>query len=137
MQKLIWIVLFFSISLSAQRVIDGDTFEYNGQKYRLAYIDAPELSQPIVGQLAKKHLEKILDVSKLRVIAVDKYGRKVVVLGDINFRMVKDGFATVYNYYCKDVNFIRAENKARQKKKGIFKYNFVNLQKWRHQNTNS
>ena len=37
--------------------------DYKGKRYRLAFIDAPELSQNIVGQLSKKHLEGIIDIT--------------------------------------------------------------------------
>ena len=61
--KNLFILLLFPLLFNAQKVIDGDTFDYKGKRYRLAFIDAPELSQNIVGQLSKKHLESIIDVT--------------------------------------------------------------------------
>lgn len=54
--KKLFMLLLFPLLFNAQKVIDGDTFDYKGKRYRLAFIDAPELSQDIVGQLSKKHL---------------------------------------------------------------------------------
>lgn len=128
-------ILSFYISF-AQKVIDGDTFHYNGKKYRLAYIDAPEISQPIVGQMAKQYLEKNISLKGMRVIGKDKYGRFIVVLGNLNYRMVSDGYAVVYRFFCKDSKFLRAEQKARNSKKGIYKYKFKTPNNYRHGNNN-
>jgi endonuclease YncB( thermonuclease family) len=131
MKKLI-ILLLFPPLLSAQlRVIDGDTFDYNGKRYRLAYIDAPELSQPIVGKLSKEYLQRNIDVSNLRVINKDKYGRYVVVLGNLSYKMVLDGYAVVYSFFCRDYKYFHAEETARKQKKGIHKYKFTNPQQYR------
>lgn len=121
------------LSLS-QKVIDGDTFYYKGNYYRMAYIDAPEKDQPIVGRLSKEYFENIIDVSDMKVINVDKYGRYVVVLGDINYRMVKDGYALVYRWFCKDYKYIKAEKLAIKNKKGIHKYKFKKPSDWRKEN---
>ncbi len=130
MKKFILIFLI-PIAIFSQTVIDGDTFYYNGNKYRLAYIDAPEISQPIVGELSKKHLEKIIDLSNMKVISTDKYGRYIVVLGNINYRMVKEGYAFVYRFYCNKESYIKSETLARKNKLGIHKYNFKNPSDWR------
>ena len=90
--KKLFMLLLFPLLFNAQKVIDGDTFDYKGKRYRLAFIDAPELSQNIVGQLSKKHLESIIDVTNMKVISKDKYGRYIVILGNINYRMVLNGY---------------------------------------------
>jgi endonuclease YncB( thermonuclease family) len=128
------ITLLLPTILLSQDVIDGDTFKYKGNYYRMAYIDAPEKDQPIVGELSKKYLEKIIDVSNMKVISTDKYGRYIVVLGDINYRMVKEGYAIVYRFYCNKESYIKSEALARKNKLGIHKYNFKNPSDWRKEN---
>jgi endonuclease YncB( thermonuclease family) len=123
--------LFLYLPSNSQRVIDGDTFEYKGERYRLAYIDAPELSQPIVGQMSKEYLQRNLSLKGMRVISKDKYGRYIVVLGDLNYRMVLDGYSVVFKFFCRDFKYFRAEKEAKRQKKGIHKYNFINPQKYR------
>lgn len=135
MRQLLTLLLFLFFSFSyGLEIIDGDTFKHNGIKYRLAYIDAPELSQKTVGYLSKQHLQRILkesDLINMQIIATDIYNRKVVVIKDINFRMVRDGYALVYHKYCSIKYFYSAEKEAKQKKKGIHKYNFTNPQQYR------
>ena len=132
--KKLFILLLFPLLFNAQKVIDGDTFDYKGKRYRLAFIDAPELSQNIVGQLSKKHLEGIIDVTNMKVISKDKYGRYIVILGNINYRMVANGYATVYKKYCKNYKYYRAEMFAKTNKLGIYKHYFINPQEYRKQN---
>ena len=135
MKQLLTLFLFLFFNLShGLEIIDGDTFKHNGIKYRLAYIDAPELSQKTVGYLSKQHLQRILkelDLVGMRIIATDIYNRKVVVIKDINFRMIKDGYAVVYDKYCSIKYFYSAEKEAKQNKKGIHRYNFTNPQQYR------
>lgn len=125
------ITLLLPTILFSQEVIDGDTFYYKGNYYRMAYIDAPEKDRLIVGKLSKEYLEKIIDVSDMEIIGIDKYGRHIVVLGDINYRMVKDGYALVYRWFCKDHKYIDAEIYAVKNKKGIHKFKFKNPRDWR------
>ena len=132
--KKLFMLLLFPLLFNAQKVIDGDTFDYKGKRYRLAFIDAPELSQNIVGQLSKKHLESIIDVTNMKVISKDKYGRYIVILGNINYRMVLNGYAIVYKKYCKNYKYFRAEKFAKTNKLGIHKYYFINPQEYRKQN---
>lgn len=131
MKKLIILILFPLLISAKLRVIDGDTFDYNGKRYRLAYIDAPELSQPTVGKLSKEYLQRNISVSDMKVISKDKYGRYIVVLGNLNYNMVLDGYAVVFKFFCRDNKYFRAEEIARKQKKGIHKYKFTNLQQYR------
>lgn len=115
----LFLSLFFSFSHGLE-IIDGDTFKHNGVRYRLAYIDAPEINQKTVGKLSKYYLKSILqekDLVNMRIIATDRYNRKVVVIKDINYRMVRDGYALVYRKYCSFNYFFAAEKEAKQKKK--------------------
>ncbi len=136
--KLLLALLSFSFSYGLE-IIDGDTFKHNGVRYRLAYIDAPEINQKTVGYLSKQHLQTILkekDLAYMRIIATDKYHRKVVIIKNINYRMVKDGFALVYKKYCSVSSFYSAEKEAKNQKKGIHKYKFTNPILWRQQKKN-
>lgn len=127
-------LLLALLSFYGLEIIDGDTFKHNKIKYRLAYIDAPEINQKTVGYLSKQHLQAILkekDLAYMRVIATDKYNRKVVIIKNINYRMVKDGFALVYKKYCSISSFYSAEKEAKNQKKGIHKYKFTNPILWK------
>ena len=94
------------------RVIDGDTVVLNidlgfktyrmNESYRLAGINAPELSTP-TGVLAKTHLEGLISGPKKLVVhttKADKYGRYLVNIeipgGMVSDRMITDGFAVKY-----------------------------------------
>jgi len=61
------------------KVIDGDTFYYNGNKYRISGIDTPEKGQYNY-DLAKIRLETLLKYGNVEMeeVAKDKYGRSVV-----------------------------------------------------------
>lgn len=141
-----------STSLSAKtlegrvvRVADGDTITLldanNRQhKIRLYGIDAPELHQAY-GRKARGALEKLVagkDV-RVKVINIDDYGRNVGLVSEgsiiANERMVQDGFAWVYTYYCK-MNFCAdwqtLEQNARQARKGLWRgKNPIPPWKWR------
>lgn len=108
------------------RVVDGDTINISGKRYRLAIIDAPELEDVSFdpedkydrdtnpngfttrGQEAKKELEKILKgLGTFRVSQfdfqsdkVDQFGRPMVfILTDdrvVNIEMLSNGFAGIY-----------------------------------------
>ena len=70
------------------RIIDGDTFEYNGERFRIYGYDAPELDE-LSGLAAKLRLSAILSVNPVVVIkrlGKDKYGRTIakVFVGDID-----------------------------------------------------
>ena len=60
-------------------IIDGDTFEYNGERFRIYGYDAPELDEP-GGLKAKMLLNLILLNGKnitIKRIKKDKYGRTI------------------------------------------------------------
>ncbi|MBP7795305.1 MAG: thermonuclease family protein [Elusimicrobiales bacterium] len=61
------------------KVIDGDTFYYNGKKCRVSGIDTPEKGQYNY-ERAKNRLETLLKYGtvEIREVAKDKYGRSVV-----------------------------------------------------------
>lgn len=82
-------------------VQDGDTIYIRQKAIRLAGIDAEELDEPH-GQAAKEHLKALIGD---RAVTCDwdgwSYKRKVGTCGDLNARMVKDGFALDCAYYSK------------------------------------
>ena len=91
-------------------VIDGDTIWLNGEKIRIADIDAPEISQPsceaerIAGTRATEHLTRWLNEGAFEVHPnpdgrdTDRYGRKLRVLARSGESAVKaleaEGLAT-------------------------------------------
>ncbi|WP_226661321.1 thermonuclease family protein [Alteriqipengyuania lutimaris] len=91
-------------------VVDGDTIWLNGEKIRIADIDAPEISQPsceaerIAGTRATEHLTRWLNEGAFEVHPnpdgrdTDRYGRKLRVLARSGESAVKaleaEGLAT-------------------------------------------
>lgn len=126
----------FQTAASAQEIIgkvigvtDGDTISLKAGPgflvIRLAQIDAPEMDQ-IHGTRAKKALGELLFNQEVRVVAtdIDRYGRTVgqVYLGktDVNAYMVEQGHAWVYVKYARDKELPILENRARQKRLGLW-----------------
>lgn len=95
--------------VTVQRVLDGDTVEINGEKCRLADIDAPETrqtkwpEQPFA-KAAKSYLEHSVSGKRLKAHygKVDYYRRRLVTLYDgennINRDMVVAGLAWPYGH---------------------------------------
>ena len=64
------------------KAIDGDTFRYKDQRYRLRDYNAPETGQP-GSQKATRDLQKKLDSgSRFKPVAKDVYGRSLVEESD-------------------------------------------------------
>lgn len=130
------VVLTKSLCINAQRVIDGDTFYYGSLKIRLANIDAPELSQ-FGGKESKEQLIKLLKnkTLKYKILKFDRYNRAIcnvyVNNKDISLEMVVTGYAFVYRRYCSSQIFFRAEEKAKNRKLGIWKYKIINPETFR------
>lgn len=128
--------LFYSQSIYVSRVIDGDTFYSNGGKYRLAEIDAPELSQTF-GVESKMYLKRLIEnkMVYVDVLNTDKYGRLIVRVYlngiYISQKMVENGYAWQYSRYSKSVILCHLEQTAKNNKKGLWKYNYINPQKHR------
>jgi len=143
--SLLWHCQAFSnspeLKVHVIKVHDGDTVTLmiNGRmrKTRLIGIDAPEMNQRPWGRQAKEHLIDIMNhtdwivTMETDAVTTDKYGRSLVFLWTnnnelINERMVLDGYAVLFtirpNVRYKD-NFTRAEQRARQERKGIWGVN--------------
>ena len=85
-------------------VVDGDTFWWRGEKFRLACIDAAEINEP-KGLAARHFLARVLasERATIRRLGIgDRYERQLVLvyfagmpIGDV---MVSSGFARMGNY---------------------------------------
>ena len=93
-----------------EKCYDGDTCTTkNGEKIRLACIDAPEIkgtnSEPIKAKQSKEFLNNLFLNKKVFIkrITTDRYGRTVAELfiDDINIQklLVNKGYAKVYERY--------------------------------------
>ena len=110
-------------------VVDGDTIKGNIDSkritIRLVEIDAPEMDQPF-GVESKRFLEKLIENKKVTLIAQgkDRYGRTLGELfvnkDNINEKMVKSGFAWVYDRYVKSSLLYSYQDEAKSKTLGIW-----------------
>ena len=93
-----------------EKCYDGDTCTTkNGEKIRLACIDAPEIkgknAEPIKAKKSKEFLNNLFLNKKVFIkrITTDRYGRTVAELfiDDINIQklLVNEGYAKVYERY--------------------------------------
>ncbi|MFA5181738.1 MAG: hypothetical protein WC405_10495 [Syntrophales bacterium] len=66
-------------SFRGARAIDGDTFFYQGKRYRIQQYNAPELNEP-GGRQAKKVLQQKINSGSYvwKPVARDKYGCTIV-----------------------------------------------------------
>lgn len=123
------------------KVVDGDSLQTNLKRIRLLGIDAPEYFQEcedengkkyMCGQESKAYLENLIarglkNGQKLRCVSegVDYYKRELSVcrIGavELNFEMVKEGYALAYKYE----RYRIPEKRARQRKKGIWRGKFI------------
>lgn len=127
---------FYFVCAQNLRIIDGDTFHYNNLKIRLYNIDSPEMSQK-GGKESKEQLIKLLrnKVLRYKILKFDNYKRAICAVyvnnRDVSLEMVRLGYSTVYRRYCSSSTFYSAEKEAKRQKKGIWKYNFINPEKFR------
>lgn len=113
------------------KIKDGDTLGLltgdNQQiTVRLAEIDCPEKSQAF-GQAAKKFASDLCFGKEVKLIGNehDRYGRTVaqVVLIDgtnVNYALVKNGYAWQYKAYSKNTELAALEQQAREDKLGLW-----------------
>lgn len=114
------------------KVVDGDSLvvSCDGEpvEVRLYCIDAPEWGQKPWGKQAKRHLRQIAPRDlRLREIEKDRFGRTVAEVYSagpdrllLNLEQVANGHAAVYDRYCDDPRFFKAEDSARQAGLGIW-----------------
>ena len=127
-------------------VIDGDTIHINKNKIRLHAIDAPEINQTCnknsrvwnCGEESTKFLKELIGNNKIECITQgkDRYDRFIGICYkdnlDLNSEMVLNGWAIAYRYYSKD--YVEEEEKAKQKKRGIWIGDFVEPYLFRKKN---
>ena len=88
-------------------IVDGDTFWLDGEKYRIANIDTPEIKgkcadEQTVAIRARQRLLTMVDGRSIRikVTGKDRYSRTLVLVadadGDIGDRLVAEGLAEVW-----------------------------------------
>lgn len=111
-------------------VSDGDTIkvrcgETEEEKVRLVQIDAPEKKQAF-GSKAKDALSDLAFQKNIQLerSGTDRYGRtlgRIVLDGtDLNFEMVRLGFAWCYLKYLTDQSCVAIEADARQHRRGLW-----------------
>ena len=146
--KTLMIVLLFMIAISAVAargdvvtgrvsVIDGDTLEIRGLRFRLHGIDAPESSQTckdargavyLCGAVAANLLNENIGASNVTCTETDRdrYGRIVAVCRtrgeDLNAWLVGQGLAVAYRKYSAD--YVTYEDKARAARRGLWAGSF-------------
>lgn len=118
---------------SGVRVIDGDTIDLSGVRYRLHGIDAPEAGQSCkgadgsewpCGDAATRKMNSLLAGHKVDCIPHEKdlYGRWIascVADGvDVNREMVATGMAWAFRKYSMD--YVSTEDTARAAKIGVW-----------------
>jgi endonuclease YncB( thermonuclease family) len=126
------------------RIIDGDTIVVAEEIVRLHGIDAPELDQTFwwrgrylsCGTMALAALEALTAGVSLRceVVERDRHGRLVAKCFspngiDIGRRLVSAGWALAYRQYSMD--YVDAENEAREARRGMWRGRFVKPWEWR------
>ena len=119
------------------RVIDGDTFIANDTRYRIAEIDAPELSQ-VFGITSQRYLTNLILHKTVRVlpIAKDRYFRPIAKVWDgkkyIAAMMVSSGHAWWYSKFSNNQHLQFLHNQARVNKRGLWsKPNPINPYQYR------
>ena len=134
------IALLSSAALGqAVRVIDGDTIQQGGTRWRLWGIDAPESKQWCgdypAGVLATAALEKLI---RGQTVACedrggDRYGRRIGLCraggDDLSKAMVRLGYAWAYLRYSRD--YVGQEEQARADRLGVHLHGCQPAWEWR------
>ncbi len=121
------------MSRDAVRVVDGDTLDIGGVRYRLHGIDAPEAGQACNAEdggtwpCGSDAIRKIEDLVQGHAVACeakgrDAYGRVIAVCfadgSEINSDMVRAGLAWAFRKYSED--YAQLEQEARQAHVGVW-----------------
>ena len=123
------------------RVIDADTVDIDGTRWRLFGIDAPETAQTCrtwgrtwaCGQAATEALVSRSAGMSCEGSETDIYGRSIGVCSaggdDLNAWLVAEGWALAYRRYAED--YVGQEDEARTERRGIHRGEFVEPWNWR------
>lgn len=113
-------------------IADGDTFtmildDHTQERVRLQGIDAPEHYQAFANQ-SRQALSRLIFHKRVKVFFKhrDQYGRLLGTVFtpddlNVNWQMVKWGYAWQYRRYSSDPRLHQAEKEARQAKRGLWK----------------
>jgi endonuclease YncB( thermonuclease family) len=113
------------------KIADGDTYtllndENKPVKIRMYGMDCPEKMQPY-GRVAKDYLASLIfsKIVEIKVLKADRFGRILAVTfcegKNINEEMLKAGLAWHYKYYDSNARWAELEQKAKEKKVGLWK----------------
>ena len=126
---------------SQVRVIDADTVDIDGVRFRLFGIDAPESAQVCrawgrtwdCGAAATEALISRASGMICEGSDMDRYGRTIGVCGsggeNLNAWLVANGWALAYRQYSED--YVDEEEQARSKKRGMHRGEFTEPWRWR------
>ena len=121
-------------TVRVRSVVDGDTFwaDLNGRptRFRLAYVDAPELTQGQWGRLSQEALQKLLPPGSLvqvDTLYITPEGLHIVEVynadGLVNLEMLRQGQAVVYERFLHEANrerYLEAQGVAQAAHRGFW-----------------
>ncbi len=126
-------------------VIDGDTIDAGGDRFRLHGIDAPEKSQPCTkenettfdcGKAATEYLEYLTLGENVvcESTGKDRWGRYIGkcstnTISDLGGQMVRSGWAIAYTEYSTD--YVADQQIAKESLLGMWATNFITPREWR------
>ena len=126
---------------SQVRVIDADTVDVDGVRYRLHGIDAPEARQTCralgltwgCGAAATEALMSRAEGMSCAGSGADRFGREIGICSsggvDLNAWLVANGWALAYRQFSTD--YVGQEEQARSDRRGIHRGAFVEPWNWR------
>ncbi|NEX19662.1 thermonuclease family protein [Thiorhodococcus mannitoliphagus] len=144
-----WGLQLGSQSCRLDYVLDGDSLRLvcagKPVEVRLHCIDAPEKGQQPWGDRSRAHLKEMA-TRRLDLIPFeqDRFGRtlgEVYSTGEnrisLNLEQVRSGQAAVYDRYCDNPRYFRAEREAREEKRGIWKRRGLHQTPWKYRHRRS
>lgn len=124
------------------RVVDADTVDIDGTRFRLHGIDAPEARQTCramgltwdCGEAATEALFSRAEGMSCQGSDADRFGRTIGVCSsgtgqDLNAWLVANGWALAYRQFSED--YVDAEEQARSNKRGVHRGEYIEPWNWR------